>query len=128
MQSKREYLVGLGLAKDGRGKFSNAAKEALVKAEASGMTFSDINKVIKPTGASAIPAEPVEIPKPKASDSLYVSPSDFRFPEDNYKAIGSDGKTYGMREGCNTCGVSLTNHACNTPSVFENITVRIVAK
>lgn len=35
----REYLVGLGLAKMGRGRFSGAAKEALDKATKEGVTF-----------------------------------------------------------------------------------------
>jgi hypothetical protein len=39
--TKREWLVLQGLAKPGRGKFSNAAKEALAKAEASGTVFAD---------------------------------------------------------------------------------------
>lgn len=49
MQTKREYLVNLGLAKaNARGRFSLEAKEALVKARAEGVTFSDDNKP-KPT-------------------------------------------------------------------------------
>jgi hypothetical protein len=41
MATKREYLVGLGLAKPGRGRFSADAKAALAKAEAEGTVFSD---------------------------------------------------------------------------------------
>jgi len=41
MATKREYLVGLGLAKPGRGRFSADAKAALAKAESEGVTFSD---------------------------------------------------------------------------------------
>lgn len=123
MQTKREYLVGLGLAKEGRGKFSNAAKEALAKAEASGMKFSDA------TGPAPVrPAAPKGEAKPApsaASDSLYVSPSDFRFPEDDYKAVGTDGKTYSMRECCNNCRASLTNHSCDNPTIHGNMVVHI---
>jgi len=125
MQTKRDYLVGLGLAKPGRGKFSNAAKEAIAKAEAEGMTFADT--------APSKPAAPVvgkpETPKVvPAGDSLYLSPSDFRFPEDEYRAVAHiDGKrkVFTMRECCNTCRVSLTNHACNAPSILGNIAVAI---
>lgn len=44
MQSAREYLVSINLAKAGRGKFSNAAKQALQDAIDNGMEFSDWNK------------------------------------------------------------------------------------
>lgn len=44
MQSARDYLVSLNLAKPGRGKFSNAAKQALQDAIDNGMEFSDWNK------------------------------------------------------------------------------------
>ena len=44
MQSAREYLVSINLAKPGRGKFSNAAKQALQDAIDNGMEFSDWNK------------------------------------------------------------------------------------
>lgn len=43
----REYLVGLGLAKQGRGRFSAAAKEALAKAKADGVDFLDKAKGTK---------------------------------------------------------------------------------
>lgn len=44
MQSARDYLVSIGLAKSGPGKFSNAAKQALSDAIDNGMEFSDWNK------------------------------------------------------------------------------------
>jgi len=124
MQTKREYLVTLGLAKPGRGKFSNDAKAALAKAEGEGVKFKDVTpgapvRTASPTGETKAP-EPA-----KAADSLYVCPSDFRFPEAEYKAVGSDGKTYGMRECCNTCRVSLTNHFCDSPTIHGNMVVHI---
>jgi hypothetical protein len=43
MQTKREFLVELGLAKPGaRGRFSSAAKAALDKAIETGMTFAEV--------------------------------------------------------------------------------------
>lgn len=60
MVTKREYLVSLGLAKEGRGKFSNAAKEALVKAEAEGKTFDD------PAPATVKSDRPKTVKTPKA--------------------------------------------------------------
>lgn len=127
MQSKRDYLVSLGLAKPGRGKFSNAAKEVLAKAEAEGMKFADMTPPKKPrpetpTGKTET-GNPVRETSP--GESPYIFPSDFRFPEAEYKAVGADGKTYSMRECCNTCRVSLTNHVCETPTIHGNMTVNI---
>jgi hypothetical protein len=126
MQSRREYAHSLGLAKLGRGKFSAAAKEAIAKAEAEGMRFSDSGTVVRvatPTGDA--PAAPV---RSDARASLYICPSDFRFPEGEWQAVAViDGKrtVFGMRECCNTCRVSLTNHACASPSIHGNIAVTI---
>ena len=41
MATKREYLISLGLAKEGRGRFSREALDALAKAEADGMIFDE---------------------------------------------------------------------------------------
>jgi hypothetical protein len=41
MATKREYLIGKGLATEGRGRFSLAAKEELRMAELAGVTFDD---------------------------------------------------------------------------------------
>lgn len=127
MQTKREYAASLGLAIAGaRGKFSKAAVEAIAKAEAEGMKFADSS-----TGAS----KPAVVGKTKVErsadtgvNSPYIQPSDFRFPESEYRAVGFvDGKrvVYGMRECCNTCRVSLVNHMCNAPSVYNNVAVVI---
>lgn len=130
MKTRREYLAEKGLAIAGaRGKFSNAAKQELARAEAAGMRFKEVtpNKsvgVSKSTG----PVKSVEPTAPKASESPYIYPSDFRFPEGEYVAKDANGKVYGMRECCNTCKVSLTNHMCNTPSIHGNITVTIVRR
>lgn len=126
MQTKREYAASLGLAIAGaRGKFSTAAKEAIAKAEAEGMSFADTGKPIslKPATTKAEPTAPV-VSKP--GDSLYVSPSEFRFPESEYRAVAViDGKrtVFGMREACNTCRLSLTNHMCASPSVLGHAVV-----
>lgn len=124
MQTKRDYLVGLGLAKPGRGKFSNAAKEALAKAEREGVKFADVTPV-KPRPETPTKESATGNPAPRTSpgDSLYLSPSDFRFPENEYVAVAGDGTKYSMRECCNTCKVSLTNHACSNPSVLGKAVV-----
>lgn len=121
MGSKREWLVSQGLAKPGRGKFSNAAKEALAKAEAEGIVFSDAAPT---TTAPKSDAQVAPVVK-SAGDTPYLTPDEYRFPEAEYKAVGADGKTYGMREVCNTCRVSLVNHFCDSPTIYGNIAVHI---
>lgn len=58
----------------------------------------------------------------------YLFPSDFRYPEAEYKAVEVGSKTvHSMREVCNTCRVSLTNHMCDNPTVHGK-PVTIVAR
>lgn len=130
MQTKREYLVGLGLAKPGRGKFSNAAKAALAEAEAKGVKFSDIVTKIPvqtetPTEKSAGGQTPQKI---DAGLTPYLTPDEYRFPEAEYRGITfRDGKRkeVSLRECCNTCRVSLVNHMCDSPTILNSITVKI---
>lgn len=134
MTTARDYLAGKGLAIAGaRGKFSNAAKEELARSLAAGMTFSDWPKgVTAPVKSSPVSKDGAKREaKPvgqNAGDSAYVFPSDFRFPEGKYEAKDATGKRYSVRECCNTCRVSLTNHACNTPSIYGDIAVTIVRR
>jgi len=132
LQTRREYLIGLGLAKPGRGKFSKAANEALAKARAEGIVFSDDDKPVStpratPVGGTSEPRAAV-VP---VTESPYLYPSDFRFPEDEYRAVAViDGKrtVFGMRECCNNCRVSLTNHVCDAPSIYGNVSVTVERK
>jgi hypothetical protein len=128
MQSKRDYLVGLGLAKPGRGKFSNAAKEALAKAEAAGTKFSDATVIQTKNPAGGQTAPETEVKASAPGDSAYVLPDDYRFPEKEYRAFTRDGGKkveVSLRECCNDCRVSLVNHACNAPVIHGNIAVVI---
>lgn len=128
MQTRREYAASLGLAKAGaRGKFSNAAKEAIAKAEADGMTFSDA----APNRPAPEPAGQNE-PKPEAKadprDTPYLTADEYRFPESVYRAVRFDnGKrvAVSLRECCSPCGVSLVNHACASPVIHGNVAVTI---
>lgn len=69
--TEREYLVSLGLAKPGRGRFSSAAKEALAKAKADGMTFEgpapakQVAKASKPKPTTPKDSSPEPKDKPK---------------------------------------------------------------
>lgn len=133
MQSKRDYLISKGLAKPGRGKFSNAGKAALAEAEASGMKFSDSGPAIptkaKPTGnptessAGGQSAQKTEQPW-----SSLLTPDDYRFPEKEYRGVqfvNGKKREVSLREVCNTCRVSLVNHMCENPTVLGDIVVKI---
>lgn len=126
MQTRREYLVGQGLAKAGRGKFSTAAKAALDVARAKGVKFSDDDTPAPRTAA------PVEVDTAPVSvdprNSNYLFQDEYRFPESEYKGIDPDGKEVSLRECCNTCRVSLLNHACNAPTIHGNVVVRIIGR
>lgn len=130
MQTKREFLVGLGLAKPGRGKFSNEAKKALAEAEAKGVKFSDIvTKIPVATGTPTEKSAGGQTPqKIDASLTPYLTPDEYRFPEAEYRAVSfKDGKRvlHSLRECCNTCMVSLVNHMCDAPTILGNIVVKI---
>lgn len=120
MPTRREALVSAGLAKPGRGKFSKYAIAWLESQRANGITFSDDDKPVTKSVAT----------KPKTDTGItdYVSPSAFPYPEDIYKAVGEDGKTYSMRECCNTCRVSLVGHGCLSPTIHGGMPVKVTRR
>lgn len=124
----RDYLVSKGLAKAGRGKFSNDAKAALNAALASGKTFSDWPKVdATPVAKSDKTVKSESSP----SDTPYLFPDEYRFPEKEYDAfIRENGKKrpVSLRECCSRCRVSLVNHSCDQPAIYGNVAVTIVRK
>lgn len=120
----REYLVEKGLAKAGaRGRFSREGKAALIEAVANGVVFDDWPKeeiTVVHKGKSVDVKAAVE----KPIDSEYLFPSEFLYPETDYRAMA--GKTeYGMREVCNNCRVSLVMCSCGSPTILGSIVVTI---
>lgn len=118
MATRRDALVRAGLAKPGRGKFSTAAKAWLDDQRAKGVKFSDDDSPVKPVKKNA--AKPAK-QEPTMTD--YISPSDYRFPEAEYKLAFPKGfpypaKTVGMRNVCDVCHLSLLNHLCDSPTLF----------
>jgi hypothetical protein len=65
MTTKREYLVSIGMAKGGRGRFSAEAKEALQKAIDNGMVFDEPVIVVR-TERERV-AKPVKVSAPSSS-------------------------------------------------------------
>lgn len=110
---KREWLIAKGLAKPGRGKFSNAAKEALAEAEKHGIAFVDKKAIVGPV-KTVIDGEIVE-------ERREVNPFAHHAPairEGYYTFTGKDGFTMQVNasEACNTCTFSLGWCYCSTPT------------
>jgi len=132
LETRRDYLVRMGLAKPGRGKFSNDAKAALAKADEEGIEFLDgpspkgngTGPVKSSLGSSSPVVKPV-------TETPYLTPDEYRYPEAEWSAFCmKDGKKVivSLRECCNSCRVSLVNHSCNTPTIHNNVPVTIVGK
>ena len=134
MTTRRDALVAAGLAKPGRGKFSTEANAWLDAQRAAGVTFSDDNAPVKPVKSRVVKSvtEKSEKPVVKTENGVgypdYIFPSDYRFPEEDYRAFKRvNGKkvSVGMREVCNNCRVSLVNHGCDSPTIHGSISVTI---
>jgi len=98
MQSKREWLVSKGLAKEGaRGRFSLAAKQALEDAEKSGVTFNDVkvvkqkpetvNNPLTPTDIQIIVEKPV---RNLGEELLGYTRGGYKFGFSNCRACGKN--------------------------------------
>jgi hypothetical protein len=118
LQTRREYLADLGLAKPGaRGKFSNAAKEALAKADAEGFEFLD-GPSPKGNGSGPIKST-VKKAKPTPVESTgIVDLTPYRYEENTHKAIEVEtGIERSLRSACNSCRVSLVVCWCDSPII-----------
>lgn len=111
----RAWLVTQGLAKDGRGKFSTAAKTALDKAVADGKTFDDYPKGTAPVKATKVKTEDS---KPTGDTSGIAELAPYRFEESDYRAVETvSGIERSLRSACNTCRVSLVVCWCAEPII-----------
>ena len=124
LQTRRQFLVEKGLAKEGRGKFSTAALAELEKARAAGIKFSD--EVVITEGNSTIVKPTNAVQKDKVyTDIIYT------YPESDYRAVEvKSKKERSMRSACNTCRVSLVAHGCDSPTIVAmdgsgSVSVRI---
>lgn len=127
MATRREALVKAGLAKPGRGKFSKDAVAWLDAQREKGVKFSDDDGPVKAVKSPVASTGKSDKPAAKTDNGVgypdYIHPSDYRFPEGEYKITFPKGfpypiKTVGMRNVCDTCHLSLLNHACDSPRLF----------
>jgi hypothetical protein len=121
MVTQREYLVDKGLAKVGRGRFSNAAKDAIAQAVAAGVVFTDPVKEAAPasTDASDKPAPRPTTGGGRTTDSgvpvLLVGGSDHKLRNiKSLKGRTEDGVTIGF-DTCRRCLGHLTLCSCKKP-------------
>lgn len=118
MTTRRDYLIGLGLAKAGKGKFSNAAKDAIAKAEADGTIFSD--------SSASVPAPKVRVAKPISTEPKVSNSDPGVMLDEDLAHFGveffyrKDGKKKPLsnRAACMNCGYSLIAHQCNLPKAI----------
>lgn len=123
----RDYLVSKGLAKQGRGRMSREAHEALKAALAEGMIFSDYT----PTGFGTTKVTMVQngSQRPVQAKVVSESPAAPVIPRESPRTI-MEGASISMllesgkkikiseRAACGSCQYSLSHHVCNTPQVL----------
>lgn len=108
--TRKDYAISLGLATAGRGRMSLAAHEAVNKAIAEGMSFSD-------HGSAIVKGETPKGPTVSKADSAYneYAAAFERFPHDQmFFYVNAKGKrvTLNGRAVCRECGYSLVGHTC----------------
>jgi hypothetical protein len=70
--------------------------------------------------------EAPKVTKVAAGNEKVIQEFTIIYPRDAYKALGDNGKTYGMAEVCNKCRVSLVQNHCDNPTILGDIAVKIV--
>lgn len=114
MQSAREWLVPQGLAKPGRGKYSNAAKAALDAAVAEGTKFSDWPKSDTTVKQSDGTTKKVKAAKPSGvveEAPAVWGPTTRIFYTENGKRKEYT-HAFKMRQCCFHCSVSVSHCLC----------------
>ena len=110
--TKREYLISLGLAREGRGRFSREGMAALAKAEAEGMTFDDAQ-----SAKSLNPQSQVAQSKP----SIPVQPQ-VRVREWNLMRGTTDDGILIEWGTCSRCAEAIMYCRCAQPQVPHGVT------
>lgn len=87
MATKREYLVGLGLAQPGRGRFSREALTAIAEAESQGTVFDEPVKAVSKGVSVEGDSSPSQRTRPTSESSLIRA-----WAADNGVAVGNRGR------------------------------------
>lgn len=132
LEKNRTYTPKEALAADGkiavvlgRGRMPKGGDERCKELAAKGYRIKGyaIDKSA-PITADA----PVQVKRVNATNEKVIQDFVIFYERDLYKAIGSDGKTYGMAEVCNNCRVSLVQNHCDNPTIYGDIAVEIVRR
>lgn len=113
--TRKDYAISKGLAKPGKGRMSLAAHEAVDKAIADGMTFSDYRVSKTPQkGTESVSEGPQDQVENPYADAFW------RYPLDQQFTYTHEGKTRVIngRGVCRGCGYSLVGHLCSDPVVL----------
>lgn len=108
--------------KEGRGRLSREADARCRELAAEGWVI----KGYTVGNAVANSSTPPVVTKTAVTNEKVIADFTIVYAEKSYKAVGNDGKTYGMRECCNNCRVSLVQNHCANPTILGDIPVKIV--
>lgn len=128
MKSAKQALLDAGRIKAiTRGRISLDNHAWLKSQYDAGMRFTDWPKGEVVVAAETDDRKVVRVKRdPVANGEKVIAEYTILYPRDAYKAVGDDGKTYGMAEVCNTCRVSLVQNLCEYPTILGGIAVKIV--
>lgn len=130
MTTAKEALLAAGrIEKIGRGRISLDNHAWLKSQYDAGVRFSDWPKgeVVESKDADEKPVIRVKR-DPKLANEKVVQEYTILYDRDAFKAVGNDGKEYGMAEVCNNCRVSLVQNQCADPTILGDIKVTIKAR
>lgn len=113
---KRDFLVKLGKAKPGRGKFSNEAKEILAEAERNGIVFVDkkaIVTTVRTTGENGEVKEEKREYNPNAPHPPAIRTGTLTFTKGRSKI------KVNATEACHNCHMSFGWCYCELPAFLN---------
>lgn len=130
MMTPKEALIKDGTipVKEGRGRLSREAIERCKYLVGQGWNIKGYEvAAAAPVSTSTAPVGKV-VNKVAVTNEKVIADIVYTYPEDQYKAVDSDKRVWGMREVCNNCRVSLVGHGCDNPVILGDVRVTIVPK
>jgi hypothetical protein len=116
MTSRREYAISLGLAKPTRGRLSQAAQDAIAKAESEGMTFTETQSVKPTVNGNPLPAEPKPEKEPGIFETFAPTPDPIRSGYLLFRKENGGTIKVNASEVCQNCMSSFAYCFCRKPT------------